>query len=124
VGGIVRRQEFCGVHLQPQHVANRIRIFGTVETVHAGRRQIGDRVAIQLLLQVSDHRFHHRRIRTPHARGRHHAGAQLAHHFFPDLGVIVQLGDIELIEHQSSGFQALVVAGNAVLVKKGALGNG
>src|SRR5580658_6487081 len=38
--------------------------------------------------------------------------------------MVVHLGEIELVEHQASRFQALVVAGDAVLIEKGALGGG
>ena len=55
---------------------------------------------------------------------RHHSGAQLAHHFFADLGVVVQLGEVELIEHQPGSFQTLIVAGDAILVEQCALGGG
>ena len=36
----------------------------------------------------------------------------------------LHMGDVELIEHQSAGFQALIVAGDAVLVEQGAFGGG
>ena len=38
--------------------------------------------------------------------------------------MVVHVGDVELIEHQSAGFQALIVTGDAVLVEQGALGGG
>ena len=40
---IVGRQELRGVHFEPQHVANRVRVFGAVQAVEARRRQMGDR---------------------------------------------------------------------------------
>ncbi len=121
--GIVGRQEFGGVHLEPQHVADRIGIFGAVEAVHPGRSEIGEGAAVQFLFHIADHGFHYRPIRTPHAGRRHHSSAQLAHHHLPDLGVLAHLGDVELIEHQSSSFQALIVANDAILIEKGALGS-
>ena len=45
--------------------------------------------------------------------------------FSPISGMVVHVGDVELIEHQTAGFQALIVARDAVLVEQGALaGNG
>ena len=121
---IVGRQEFCGVHLEPQHVTNRIRIFSAVQAVHTGRDQIGGGVAVQFLLHESDHGFHHRRTRTRHARGRHHSSAQLADHFFADLGMLRQLGEVQLIQHQPRRFQTLIVTDDAILIDQCALGSG
>ena len=123
VGRIVGRQEFRGVHFEREDITNRVGIFGAVEAMHAGRNQIGGGAAVEFLLHERDHGFEYRRSRTRHARGRHHPGAKLAHDLFPGLGVVVHTGGVELIEQQSSGLQALVVAGDAILIEEGALGS-
>ena len=48
-------------------------------------------------------------------------GAQLVHDRFPDLGALVDLGEIEAFENQSGGLQTLAVAGRAVAVQSRAV---
>jgi hypothetical protein len=41
---------------------------------------------------------------------------QLLKHLFPGLGIVRNLCEIQGIQRQPAGFEALVVAGNAVLI--------
>ena len=52
--------------------------------------------------------------RAPHAGRGHHAGAQLAHHLLPQLGIFTHRVEIATLEREVGGAVAVVVAGQAV----------
>ena len=55
-------------------------------------------------------------FRPGHALRRHHAATQLADHLLPDLGVLADMVDVRLVEHQPADFGFFVVAGDAILI--------
>ena len=71
-----------------QQIANGVGVFGAIQAVQAGRRHLSDPVPVELILQPYRHGFVRSGIRPRHARLRHHAGPQHAHHFLPLLGVL------------------------------------
>ena len=113
-----------GVDFEREQIANRVRVFGAVQAVEAGRGQMRGRAAIELALHPADQRLERGRIRPPHAGRRHHAGAQLADDFFADLRVVAEVREIELVEQQVRRLQPRVVAGHTVLVDQRALRGG
>src|SRR5262249_37209233 len=44
----------------------------------------------------------------------HGAGAELLHHFFPDLSIVRHAFDTQFVERQSGGLELIVVTSNAV----------
>ena len=58
-------------------------------------------------------------VGTRHALRRHHASVQLPQNFFPGFCVIRDAVEVERVEREAGGFQALIVAGDAILVEDG-----
>ncbi len=79
------------------------------------------RRAVEFVFERYGQRFVSCGVRARQTGWRHHARAQLAHHFFPLLGVLANVREIQLVEHQARGLQFLVVTGDAVLIENGAL---
>ena len=130
VGRIIGRQELRGIDFEREEIPNHVRVLGPVETVEAGRRQMGDRVPVELLLQPGDERLEGRRVRPPRTRGRHHAGPKFSHDLFPHFGLFANVREVETVKGEfARGLQArslrpLVVAGDAVPIEDRALGGG
>ena len=61
-------------------------------------------------------------VRTRQSGWRHHAGADLANHFFPDVGMGRHVADPRRIEREVGGLQPLVVTADAVLIDERATG--
>ena len=59
-----------------------------------------------------------RQRRTRHAGRRHHAGAQLADHLFPDLRMVADRVEVGRLEREVGGLELVVVAGDAVLIEQ------
>ena len=117
-GRVVGRQELGRVHFEREQVANRIRVLGAIHPVQAGRRQMGDGLGVELGLHPPNQRLHRVGIRTTRVGRRHLAGAKLADDALAQLAVCTELREIELclVEHQSAGLHARVVAGDTVLI--------
>jgi hypothetical protein len=122
VGRVVRREELARVDLHVQQIANGVRVLDAVQSVKAGRREMGNRTAIQLVLHPGDELLARRRIRPRHPRRRHHPGAKLPDDLFADGRVIAEFRQIQLIEQQVRCLQLLVVTGHTILIKERPLG--
>jgi hypothetical protein len=79
---------------------------------------IGCSGAIERRLQPGDKTLAAFLRRPGPALRRHHSGAQLHHHLFPDFSSGRNVGDVKAIERQFGGLHALVVAADAVLVEE------
>jgi hypothetical protein len=77
---------------------------------------------IELALQPGHETVVGRLVGTGPADWRHHASAQLPNDFFPDLGVVGNLAQIEDIKRELGRTRTVVVAGDAVSVEEGAVG--
>jgi len=90
VAGVVDGQERSGIDLQPEQVANRVRILTAVQPVRPRRcvRRLLGRRAVQLPFQRAREEIDARRVGTGHVRRRHHSGAQLADDLLAELPVI------------------------------------
>ena len=105
-------QQRGDVDVDGEHVFHRARVFGAIETLERPRPgiRIGRRGAIDAALERRCERVELRRLRTPGARGRHHAGAQLANHLLGDVEMVGGLGGVEGCERELTGLRAIVVA--------------
>ena len=117
VGRIVRRQKLRRVDLEPEHVADGIRILSPVQPVQTRCGQVGDCGAIELALEPQDERLAARCIGPRHPRWGHQSSPQLPHHFLRDVRLFTETCEIELVEQQAARSQCLVVAGDAVLIE-------
>ena len=56
------------------------------------------------------------------ARRRHHAGSKFPHNFFPHFGVVTDMGNVHLVQHQASRLRPLIVTNDTILIQKCTLG--
>ncbi len=115
---VVGRQQRRHVHLQPQQIADRVRVLGAIQPMQRRAPRLGMRRVrlIERGLKPGDQPVDLGLIRPRHALRRHHAAAQLAHHLLPRLGVLAGMVDVQLVEHQPGGLGSFVVAGDAILI--------
>ena len=121
-GRIIGGQEFRGVDLHPEEIANDVLILGPIETVNPGRRQVGDRVAVQLVFHPRDEPVERRLVGPRRAKRRHHPGAQLHGDLLGHVRMVGQAREVELVQRQTAGLQPRVVTPDAVLVEHRPLG--
>ncbi len=74
-------------------------------------------MAVQLVFHPRDERVERRPIGSRRAGRRHHPGAQLQRHFLANRRLIGQPRQVELVQSQSTGFQARVVTADAIFVE-------
>ncbi len=121
VGRIVGRQHRRDVHVDRQHVADRVGVLGAVQAVQHRPARIGRRGGgpIELAFQPADQPLVGGGIRTTGGLRRHRAGVQPPHHFLPGLGGIGDVAEIQVVERDLAGrlFRPLVVARHAVPVQ-------
>ena len=65
--------------------------------------------------------FGRRFVRPRTAGRRHQIAVQLLDDLLPDLGVLADVGDVDVVERQPAGFRLFVVAGDAVAVHNRAM---
>ena len=124
-----------GVEFQPGHVAwkhlgainlQRQQILDGVDILQAVHAPGGDtagvgiglRLSVQGRLQRSDKRSDGRAV-GPRSTGRRHLpGAQFPHDLLQHLRVRAHRGQVDLVKHQTSSLQPLVVTGHAVSVEE------
>ena len=118
IGGKINRR----IDVETQNLSNRIRVFGAVQAVDAGRREfrLCGSGAIELGLKGYSQCFIGCSIRPRHPLRRHHAGAKLPHDFFPGLAIGSNARRIHFVEGESGGFRFLVVASDTVLIEQSA----
>ena len=111
------------IDLEIQQVADGICVFGPVQTMedHRPRIDTSGRFAIDFRFQPVPEPLVLGQGRPRHIRRRHHARAELAHNFFPQLRVIAHRGEIQPLKRKIRCFRAIVMAGYAVLIEKRAL---
>ena len=120
LGGIVGGKQRADVHIQSQQVANRVAVLVAIQAMERGRAGIGmrGRGAVELRFEARGEGIERSAIRPRRARRRHHAGANLADHFFPGFGVdSAAWRRVKFLENQIAGLQPLAVAGDAVLTE-------
>ena len=78
-------------------------VFGSIHAMNArnGEVRIGQRSTVEFVFQRHGQRFVSRGIGAGKTGWRHHARAQLAHHFFPRFGVFADVREIQFVEHQA-----------------------
>src|SRR5262245_15755674 len=59
-----------------------------------------------------------RAIRPAGATGRHHTAAQFQNHFLPGLGIIANMLEVDLVEHEAGCFRFFVMTRDAILVQE------
>ena len=100
---IVRRQQRRDVDLQIQQVADRVGVFGPVQTMQHDRAGIGGCAAALRSISASSQSrspSYSAKRRPRHARRRHHAGAQFADHLFPHFRVIADGREIHFLKRE------------------------
>jgi len=111
------------IDVEAEQIADRIRIFDTVQPMdqRPTRIGLGDCGAIELGFQPRFETAHGRLVGPRRARRRHGAGAKLPNDFFPNSRARADTVHIQRVEREPSGFQSLVMASNTVLVEECAL---
>ncbi len=121
VRGVVGRQQRRRIDIEREEIAHRIRVFGAVETMEnrtAGVGRFGGR-AIQCGREPRDQLGAGRRIGLRRGRRRHHPDTHLLDRLFPNTGVSRELTIVHLVERESTGLAASVMAADAVLADDG-----
>ena len=114
---VVGRQQRRHVDVERQQVADGVGVLGAVEAVERlGASRIGmrGRVAVDLVLEPAGQRVVGGGGGTRAAGRRHRPRPEFRDDLLPGLGVRSHLGQIEPVEGQAGGEEALVVAGDAV----------
>ena len=121
VARIVRRKEIGRVNLERNQVANRVGVFGAVQTVKARRGQMNLRTAIDLVLHPLDERCQLLGGWPPGARRRHQARADFPEDILPDLRVIPKSCEVEFVQEESGLLADVgpgIVATHTILVEE------
>ena len=104
------------VRLERQQIANRVRIFGSIQPVDERapgvRRQT--RGVVQCAGQRGEERVALGGARSRYTGRRHHAGADLPDHLLPHICMRRHVGKLGAIQRQAAGLQSIVVTGDAV----------
>ena len=116
---IVGGQQRAAVDLQPQQVANRVGVLGTVQAMggRAAGIRIGRAGAVEGRLQHGGRGAVGVPVRPRPTGRRHRPGAQLAHDLFPRFGVLAHVLDTHPVQRESGRPQPVVVAGYAVAIQ-------
>ncbi len=121
-GRIVRRQQRGDIDLEIQKIADRVGVFGAVQTMEHDRAR--DWGGPRLLRSISA--SSQSRRPSYFARGGRGMpgggimpGAQFANHLLPNLGMVADGGQIQLLQRKIGRFGFVVVAPHAVLVEHG-----
>ena len=77
---------------------------------------MGRSLSIELVLEPGRERLECRLVGPAASGRRHRAAPDLLHDFFPHVGTRADMPDVQLIQQESGGLQALVVARHAVLL--------
>ena len=130
----IARQERCGIDLQLQQIANRIAIFGAIEStecVCAARIGSAGGKPVESCFQRFQCGSMNHFIGLPRALRRHLVSAKLADDLFPRFPVIAQRLRVQRVESEPAGFrlavmtrQAVGVDDCAVRLARGSLGRG
>jgi hypothetical protein len=104
---VVGRQQLCDVDLQIEQIANRVAIFGAIQSMDWFMARIGtaNRLLVERRLETRDKAVEGGRVRTRHALRRHHAATDFANDLFPELrlsGCISGVQTLEDEDHRSS----------------------
>ena len=116
----VGRQERFGVDVERDQIANRARVLGAVQALERAPSRVRLRRgrAIDPRREAVGQRAQRRLVRTPRARRRHHAGAQLPDHLLGDGRLLGRGVDVERRERQTAGLAAVAVADRAGLLDR------
>ena len=119
VGRIVRRQKNRGIDFECQQIANRVAVFGAVQTTEqrATRIRVSGGRTIEFGREPGHQTSTCRVVRPGDASWRHHSDPHLADDLFPSLRVLFNMGEIQRVERQTRGLRALVMAGHTILVE-------
>ena len=119
VGGIVRRQQDRWIDFERQQIADRVAVFGAVQTPkeRAARIRVSGGVTIEFSREPGDQASTSRVVGLWHALWGHHPDPHLADDLFPDVCILFNMGEVQRVERQPSGFGALVMARDAVLIE-------
>ena len=114
---VVRRQECRHVDVERQEVANGVGVLGAVEAVEglrAPRIRVRGGVAVDLAFEPPGQSVVGGDAGTRPAHRWHRPRPELRDDLLPELGVRPHLRQIQRVERQAGGQQAVVVAGDAV----------
>ena len=105
VARVVGRQQGRGVHVERQQIADRVLVFGAVHAVQrrASWIRLGRRGAVDRVLDRAGEGVERRTLGPLGAGRRHHAGAHLADHLLPGLGVALERRALRARGRRSSG---------------------
>ena len=119
---IVRRQHRGDIDVERQQIANGVGVLGAIEAMgqRAARVRIRARRVIERRLERRDQRPTRGLVGPGQTSGGHHARPHFSNHVLPDIGVRRHVGQVRHIEREAARSQALVMAGDAVLVDRGA----
>ncbi len=117
--GLVAGQQHLRIQLQSQQIANRVAVLGAAQAVDGHPAWIGSSRGgrVQRVLEECRGGGQRGRGGTRRAGRRHLAGAQLAHHFLPRLGVRGHVAQVEALDREARGLQSLAVTRDAVAVE-------
>ena len=98
----------------------RVAVLGAIHAVDARAREfrLGGGGAIQIILERNGEGRVIRSGGPRHARRWHHAGAEYPDDLLPGLGLGSDIRRIELIEGETGGLEALVMASDAILIQR------
>ena len=118
VRGVVRRQQRGDVDPQVEQIANGVGVLRPVQPVQDHRPGLDSRrrAAIDLGLEPVAQPVVFGQRRPRDVGRRHHAGAQLADHFFPELRVLADACVIQILKREVRRLHARAVARHAVAI--------
>ncbi len=117
VRGIVGRQHRRDVHVKRQQIMNRVGVLDAIEPPDQRTTGIGGRNgrAIEFSRQVGDESLARRGIGPRGVLRRHHADADLANRFFPDVERRGDSFEVQRVQTQPGRLRPLVVTADTVL---------
>ena len=119
VAGVVGREQVVDADVQGEQIADRVAVLGPAQAMEGLRPagvRFGRRRGVELAFDPGAEAVVGLPVGTRAGPGRHGAGAQLADHLLPCLGMRRDVADVQRLEREAAGLETVVVAGDTEAV--------
>ena len=120
IAGVVDREGVTRFDVEREQVADGVRVFVAIQAVDGGMAgvRMGGGGSVELGFEVGGEGFLRGGIGVRDAERRHLLRFDFPEHLFPEAGIARNVGEVEALERQAGGFEFVVVAALAILLRE------